>query len=147
MRDWESRDKRYLRGENNASGRYEYSLTEHVTRAWHWLDSMEQREFTGARSRLDDIFEKIRRVVENGREKTDEERIEELQEKQAALKREITDIRAGKAPYRPFDSVRIQEEYDGLLEQLRALSTDFKIVESNFERIRTDILRRQAAEK
>lgn len=147
LRDWESRDKRYLRGDNNANGRYEYSLTEHVTRAWQWLDTMEQKEFTGTRSRLDDIFEKIRRVVENSREKTDEERIEALEVKQVELKQEITDIRAGKAPYRPFDTVRIQEEYDGLLEQLRALSTDFKMVESNFERIRTDILRRQAAEE
>jgi hypothetical protein len=147
LRDWESRDKRYLRGDNNAEGRYEYSLTEHVTRAWQWLDNLEQKEFAGARSRLDDIFEKIKRVVENSREKTDAERIEELEEKQVFLKQEITDIRAGKAPYRPFDAVRVQEEYDGLLEQLRALSTDFKVVESNFERIRTDILRRQAAQE
>ena len=146
LRDWESRDKRYLRGDNNAEGRYEYSLTEHPTRAWQWLESLEQREFSGARSRLDDIFEKMRRVLENSREKTDAERIAEIEAKRAELQRQITDIQSGKLPYKPFDGVRIQEEYDGLLEQVRALSTDFKAVESNFERIRTDILRKQATQ-
>ncbi len=146
LRDWESRDKRYLRGDNNAEGRYEYSLTEHPTRAWQWLETLEQREFSGARSRLDDIFEKMRRVIENSREKTDADRIAELTEKQQELQRQITDIQSGKSPYKPFDAVRIQEEYDGLLEQVRALSTDFKAVESNFERIRTDILRKQATQ-
>jgi len=146
LRDWESRQKRYLRGDNNAEGHYEYSLTEHTTRAWQWIDSLEQGEFTGTRSRLEDIFEKIRRVVENSTEKTDAERIGELEQKQALIQQEITDIRAGKSPYQPFDGVRIKEEYEGLLEQVRALSTDFKAVESNFERIRTDMLRRQTAQ-
>jgi len=108
---------------------------------------LEQREFTGTRSRLEDIFEKIRRVVENSREKTDAERIEELEQKQSNIQQQIADIRAGKSPYQPFDGVRIQEEYEGLLEQVRALSTDFKAVESNFERIRADMLRRQAAQE
>lgn len=145
LRDWESTKKRYLRGDNNADGQYEYSLTEHVVRVWQWLDSLEQREFTGTRSRLDDIFEKIRRVVENSREKTDAERIAELRQKQRDMEAEIVAIQTGKSPYQPFDNTRLREEYDGLLEQIRALSTDFKAVEGHFERIRTEMLRQQAA--
>jgi Protein of unknown function (DUF3375) len=145
LRDWESIKKRYLRGDNNAEGRYEYTLTEHVVRAWQWLDSLEQREFAGTRSRLDDIFEKIHRVVENSREKTDAERIAEFRQKQRDIDAEIAAIEAGKHPYKPFDNTRLREEYDGILEQIRALSTDFKAVESHFERIRTDMLRQQAA--
>ena len=144
LRDWEHTRKRYLRGTNNAEGQYEYSITEHVQRAWQWLESLEQREVTGARSRLDDIFEKIRRAVENSREKTDEERIAELRQKQQELEVEINDIAAGKRSYKPFDSVRMREEYDGLLEQIRALSTDFKTLEGHFEHIRMDMLRQQA---
>jgi hypothetical protein len=147
LRDWESVKKRYLRGDNNAEGVYEYSLTEHVVRAWQWIESLENREFTGTRSRLDDIFEKIRRVVENSREKTDAERIADLEQKQRDLEAEIMAIRAGKSPYKPFDNVRLREEYDGLLELIRALSTDFKSVEGHFERIRTDMLRQQAAQQ
>lgn len=145
VRDWESVKKRYIRGDNNIEGRYEYALTEHVVRAWQWIDSLETREFTGTRSRLDDIFEKIRRVVENAQEKTDAERIAELEQKQRDLEAEINAIRAGKSPYKPFDNVRLREEYDGLLEQIRALSTDFKAVEGHFERIRSEMLRQQAA--
>ncbi len=146
LRDWESTKKRYLRGDNNAEGLYEYSLTEHVARAWQWMEGLEQREFAGTRSRLDDIFEKIRRVVENSREKTDAERIADLQQKQRQIDEEIVAIQSGKRPYKPFDNTRLREEYDGMLEQIRALSTDFKAVEGHFERIRTEMLRQQATQ-
>lgn len=147
LRDWESVKKRYLRGANNAAGQYEYSITEHVVRAWHWLESLENQEFAGTQSRLDDIFEKIKRVLENSREKTDAERIEELRQKQKAIEAEINDIRAGKSPYKPFDNLRLREEYEGLLDQIRALATDFKTLESNFERIRANLLRQYAAQE
>lgn len=146
LRDWESVKKRYLRGGNNAEGQYEYSVTEHVMRAWQWLEGLETREFTGTQSRFDDIFEKLKRILENSREKTDEERIIELRKKQQGIESEIAAIQAGKNTYRPFDSTRLREEYDGLLEQVRALATDFKAVESNFEQIRTNLLRQYAAQ-
>lgn len=147
LRDWESVKKRYLRGGNNAEGRYEYSITEHVVRAWQWLEALESREFTGTQSRFDDIFEKLKRILENSREKTDAERIADLRRKQQELEDEITAIQSGKSLYRPFDNTRLREEYDGLLEQVRALATDFKAVESNFERIRTNLLRQYAAQE
>lgn len=147
LRDWESVKKRYLRGGNNADGQYEYSITEHVVRAWQWLESLENREFTGTQSRLADIFEKIRRVLENSREKTDAERIAELRQKQQDIEADIVAIQTGKNPYRPFDNMRLREEYEGLLEQIRALATDFKTVEGNFERIRTDMLRHYAMQE
>lgn len=117
LRDWESIKKRYLRGDNNAEGQYEYSVTEHVVRAWQWLDGLEAREFTGTQSRVDDIFEKLKRILENSREKTDNERIADLQQKQLDIEAEIAAIQSGKSPYRPFDPTRLHEEYDGLLEQ------------------------------
>lgn len=147
LRDWEHTRKRYLRGANSAEGQYEYSTTEHVQRAWQWLESLQQREFAGTRSQLEDIFEKIRRVVENSREKTNHERIAELRQKQQEIEDEINAIITGKSIYKPFDNVRLREEYDGLLEQIRALSTDFKTLEGHFERIRTDMLRQQATQQ
>jgi Protein of unknown function (DUF3375) len=147
LRDWESVKKRYLRGDNNAEGNYEYSLTEHVVRAWQWIDSLEQREFAGTRSRLDDIYEKIHRVVENSREKTDAERIADLELKQREIAEEIAAIKSGKLKYKPFDNTRLREEYDGMLEQIRALSTDFKAVEGHFERIRSEMLRQQVTQQ
>lgn len=147
LRDWEGVKKRYLRGNNNAEGQYEYSVTEHVVRAWQWLDGLEGREFTGTQSRFDDIFEKLKRILENSREKTDQERIADLRKKQLDIEAEIAAIQAGKSQYRPFDNTRLREEYDGLLEQVRALATDFKAVESNFERIRTQLLRQYAAQE
>lgn len=147
LRDWEGVKKRYLRGDNNAEGQYEYSVTEHVVRAWQWLDGLEAREFTGTQSRFDDIFEKLKRILENSREKTDNERIADLRQKQLDIEAEIAAIQAGKSQYRPFDNTRLREEYDGLLEQVRALATDFKAVESNFERIRTQLLRQYAAQE
>ena len=147
LRDWEGVKKRYLRGDNNAEGQYEYSVTEHVVRAWQWLEGLEAREFTGTQSRFDDIFEKLKRILENSREKTDNERIADLRQKQVDLEAEITAIQSGKSQYRPFDNGRLREEYDGLLEQVRALATDFKAVESNFEHIRTRLLRQYAAQE
>lgn len=147
LRDWEGVKKRYLRGDNNAEGQYEYSVTEQVVRAWQWLETLESREFTGTQSRLDDIFEKLKRILENSREKTDHERITDLRQKQLDIEAEIAAIQAGKSRYRPFDNTRLREEYDGLLEQVRALATDFKAVESNFERIRTMLLRQYAAQE
>lgn len=147
LRDWEGVKKRYLRGVNNAEGQYEYSVTEHVVRAWQWLEGLETREFTGTQSRFDDIFEKLKRILENSREKTDKERITDLRQKQLSIEAEIAAIQAGKSQYRPFDNIRLREEYDGLLEQVRALATDFKAVESNFERIRTKLLRQYAAQE
>jgi Protein of unknown function (DUF3375) len=144
LRQWEDKDRRYLRGANNAQGQYEYSLTEHVVRAWQWIESMEQRDSVGTRSRLDDIFEKIKRIVANSREKTDAERVAELRQRQSEIEADIIAIESGKRPYRPFDSNRLREEYDGLLELISALSADFKAVEGNFERIRTDMLRQTA---
>lgn len=147
LRDWEGIKKRYLRGDNNAEGQYEYSVTEYVVRAWQWLEGLEAREFTGTQSRFDDIFEKLKRILENSREKTDNERIADLRQKQLDIEAEIAAIQSGKSRYRPFDSTRLREEYDGLLEQVRALATDFKAVESNFERIRTRLLRQYAAQE
>jgi hypothetical protein len=147
LRDWEGAKKRYLRGDNNTEGQYEYSVTEHVVRAWQWLEGLETREFTGTQSRFDDIFEKLKRILENSREKTDTERIADLRQKQLSIEVEIAAIQAGKSQYRPFDNIRLREEYDGLLEQVRALATDFKAVESNFERIRTKLLRQYAAQE
>ena len=147
LRDWEGVKKRYLRGDNNAEGHYEYSVTEHVVRAWQWLEGLESREFTGTQSRFDDIFEKLKRILENSREKTDNERIADLRQKQLEIEAEIAAIQAGKSQYRPFDNTRLREEYDGLLEQVRAMATDFKAVESNFERIRTKLLRQYAAQE
>jgi Protein of unknown function (DUF3375) len=144
LRDWEDSKKRYLKGDNNAEGQYEYTLTEHVVRAWQWLEGLEKKEFTGTRSRLNDIFEKLHRVVENGREKTDDERIEALAAQKLALDQEINQIKAGQSPYRPLTKVELSEEYESLMEQVRALSADFKSVEGRFERIRADILKRQA---
>lgn len=147
LRDWEDIKKRYLRGANNADGHYEYSVTEHVARAWQWLEGLETREFTGTQSRFDDIFEKLKRILDNSREKTDEERIAELRRKQQEIESEIAAIQSGKRAYRPFGNTRLREEYDGLLEQVRALATDFKAVESNFEQIRTNLLRQYAAQE
>lgn len=147
LRDWEGVKKRYLRGDNNAEGQYEYSVTEHVVRAWQWLDGLETREFIGTQSRFDDIFEKLKRILENSREKTDNERIADLRQKQMEIEVEIAAIQSGKSQYRPFDNSRLREEYDGLLEQVRALATDFKAVESNFEQIRTKLLRQYAAQE
>jgi hypothetical protein len=147
LRDWESTKKRYLRGDNNAEGQYAYSITEHVVRAWQWLDGLETREFAGTQSRFEDIFEKLKRILENSREKTDSERIDDLRKKQRDIEAEITAIQSGKSQYRPFDNNRLREEYDGLLEQVRALATDFKAVESNFEQIRTRLLRQYATQE
>lgn len=147
LRDWEGVKKRYLRGVNNAAGQYEYSITEHVVRVWHWLESLENQEFTGTQSRLEDIFEKIKRVLDNSREKTDADRVAELRQKQADIAAEISAIESGKNPYKPFDNLRLREEYEGLLDQIRALATDFKTVESHFERIRTNMLRQYAAQE
>lgn len=147
LRDWEGVKKRYLRGDNNAEGQYEYSVTEHVVRAWQWLEGLEAREFAGTQSRFDDIFEKLKRILENSREKTDNERIADLRQKQLDIEAEIAAIQAGRSQYRPFDNTRLHEEYDGLLEQVRALATDFKAVEGHFERIRMGLLRQYAAQE
>jgi hypothetical protein len=144
LREWEDVKNRYIKGDNNTEGQYEYMLTEHIVRAWQWLESLEKREFTGTRSRLNDIFEKLHRVVENGRERTEKERIADLESKKQEIDREIDQIKAGHSPYKPLTKVELTEEFDSLMEQVRALSTDFKSVEGRFERIRGEILKRQA---
>jgi Protein of unknown function (DUF3375) len=144
IREWENTQKRYLRGDNNTEGVYEYTLTEHVVRAWQWLEGLQKRDFTGTRSRLNDIFEKLNRVVENSREKTDQDRIDAIEAKKLALEQEIELIRAGKSIYKPLNKLELAEEYMYLQEQVLALSTDFKSVEGRFERIRNEILIRQA---
>jgi hypothetical protein len=84
--------------------------------------------------------------VQNSREKTPEEQIAELETQRDLLERDIAQIRAGQSRRLPFDETRIREEYAALLELSGSLSADFKEVESNFDAIRNEILRRQVSQ-
>ena len=55
------------------------------------------------------VFEKLKRILENSREKTDNERIADLRQKQFDIEAEIAAIQAGKSQYRPFDNTRLRE--------------------------------------
>ena len=143
LQRWEEKERRYIAMFNNERGEQFYRLTPHFAKAAQWVESLERRDFVGAHSRFEDVLDKLRKLVQNSREKTAAEQIADLEAQRDTLEREIAQIRAGQLRRLPFDETRIREEYAALLERSASLSADFKEVEANFEAIRNEILRRQ----
>jgi len=146
LQRWEDKERRYVAMFNNERGEQFYRLTPHFVKAAQWVESLEQREFVGTHSRFEDVLEKLRKLVQNSREKTPEEQIAELETQREVLEREIAQIRSGQPRRLPYDKNRIREEYAALLELASSLSADFKEVEANFDAIRNEILRRQVSQ-
>ncbi len=107
----------------------EYDLTPATALAIEWLQSLEERRFVGTESRLLTIFELLRDIVART-ERDPEVRIRELEQKKAAIDREIEEIRDHGIP--PADPTRIRERFFQAEDTARRLLADFRQVEYNF---------------
>ncbi|HTF17800.1 MAG TPA: DUF3375 domain-containing protein [Chryseolinea sp.] len=122
----------FLRKYPGKSDDYIYELTASTENVFKWIDSLDKREFVGQESRLKNLFETIKAL--SLKSKRDyRERLKELEEKKAAIEREIEDVRNGKMDV--LDDRQIKEHYFLIEEMAKALLSDFKQVEQNFREL------------
>jgi hypothetical protein len=147
IKRWSNNEHLYLypRQDGN-TGEYFYQPSSYLMRVFQWIESLEQKEFVGTESRLEDIFEKLAMIIQNAKPKTDKEYIAELEEKRAALAREIKEVRAKTRKFQAYDTYKIQEDYDILMNNIKGLTSDFKEVEENFKTIGVQLIKQQTEE-
>ncbi|MDD2450289.1 DUF3375 domain-containing protein [Sulfurovum sp.] len=119
----------YLRKYHGTDDEPLYELTTHTTKALEFLQSLEQREFVGSRSKFNVIFELLE-DLEFETNFDDEQRIKALEEEKQKLDEQINAIKT-KQDIR-FDSSRIKEHFMLLEETARKLKYDFTEIEYNF---------------
>lgn len=107
----------------------EYDLTPAAAQAIDWLQALAERQFVGTESRLLTVFDLLTDIVR--RAETDPEiKIRELEDRKAALDREIKQIRT--RGVLPHDPVQVKERFFQAEETARRLLADFRQIEYNF---------------
>jgi len=119
----------YLRKYHGFDDEPSYELTPHSAKALEFLQSLEQREFVGSRSKFNVVFELLE-DLEFETNYDDEQRINALEGEKQKLDKQIEAIKA-KSDIR-FDSSRIKEHFMLLEETARKLKYDFTEIEYNF---------------
>jgi len=122
----------YLRKYHGSEDEPLYELTTHAAKAMEFLQSLEQREFVGSRSKFNVIFELLE-DLEFETNYSDEQRIHTLEEEKRKLDEKIKKIK--KKEDLRFDSSRIKEHFMLLEETARKLKYDFSEIEYNFREL------------
>ncbi|UCN00026.1 DUF3375 domain-containing protein [Sulfurimonas sp. SWIR-19] len=120
--------KRYQGSEDEAM----YELTPHTQKVFEFLESLQQREFVGSRTKFNIIFELLEEL-EFETHLDDAQRIAALEAEKRAIDERIAKIKA-KEDLR-FDSSRIKEHFMLIEEQSRKLKYDFAQIEYNFREL------------
>jgi hypothetical protein len=118
-----------------------YDLTPATERVLSWLESLTERTFVGAESRLLTIFQLLRQMV-LGAEEDSAVRIETLERRKAAIEEEIERIREGDVEL--MSRTALRERFLQVSSTARELLSDFRAVEANFRKLDNQVRERIA---
>ncbi|MDC9715391.1 MAG: DUF3375 family protein [Gammaproteobacteria bacterium] len=130
-------NKGFLTSYPDENGDIFYELSHHTNKTIDWLSSLIKKEFIGADSKLKDLFNKLKELVEFSNEDVGQ-RIKILENKRFKLKQEIEQLKIS-------DNVTILEtheisaRFDQLTQYSKELLSDFSEVEENFKKINKNI--------
>ncbi len=130
--DFVSDKNGYLKKYQGSEDEAMYELTPHTQKVFEFLESLEQREFVGSRTKFNIIFELLEEL-EFETHLSDAERIAALEDEKRAIDERIAKIQV-KEDLR-FDSSRIKEHFMLIEEQSRKLKYDFAQIEYNFREL------------
>lgn len=108
-------------------------------KALFYIQGLEQKQFIGTESRLLQLFQLIREMV-NHTETDPQIRLQELQQKKKDIELEIKQVKAGNL--NTYDTRQIKERYMQINETALQLLGDFRQVEYNFRMLDRDIRER-----
>jgi len=119
-----------------------YELTPATERAFRWLSELNQAEFVGTESRLLNIFNLLKEIVQNTAA-DQATRLAELEQQRRQIDAEIGRVRAG--DIETYDAARIRDRYSLLEDTANRLLADFRQIEHNFrglnQQVRQDQVR------
>lgn len=133
-------DQGYLRNDLDLEGTVLYELTPESEKALQWLDSLKKREFVGTESRMKDIINRLRDLVENTNANPDS-RLQELALKKAKIEQEMARIQQSQEVH-TFDDYQIKSRFQEVNRLAQQLLSDFREVEGNFRELTRDIYHR-----
>ncbi len=133
-------DHGYLRNDLDLEGVVLYELTPESEKALQWIDSLKKRDFVGTESRMKDIMNRLRDLVENTNENPDV-RLQELAAKKAKIEREMERIQESQEVF-TFDDYQIKSRFQEINRLAQQLLSDFREVEDNFRELTRDIYHR-----
>lgn len=133
-------DHGFLRNSPGPDEQVLYELTPESEKALQWLDLLAKREFVGTESRLKDIVNKMRDLVENSHDDPDL-RIQELQRRRIRIDAEIARIQS-EEQVRSFDNYQVKSRFLEINRMAQMLLSDFREVEDNFRDLTRQIYRR-----
>ncbi|MGO1461834.1 MAG: DUF3375 domain-containing protein [Marinobacter sp.] len=133
LNDWAENDKGWLRKfYPQSSDEAHFDLTPATEKALGWLESLTQRQFVGTESRLKTVFDLLQQMV-SGTETDKQARLDDLNERKAAIEREIRQVEAGDIAI--MDETAQRERFQQLNGTARELLSDFRQVEQNFRQL------------
>ena len=133
-------DQGYLRNDLDLQGTVLYELTPESEKALQWLDTLQKREFVGTESRMKDIINRLRDLVENTNANPDV-RLHELALKKAKIEQEMARIQQNQEVH-TFDDYQIKSRFQEVNRLAQQLLSDFREVEGNFRELTRDIYHR-----
>ncbi len=137
LEDWARAESAWLRkyypkGADEA----EFDLSPAAEKALDWISKLEQRQFVGTGSRLQNLLEQLQQLV--ALSETDPRiRITELQNKKSDIDRQIAELEA--IPFLTVDATQVKERYFQIEDTARQLLGDFRQVEQNFRDLDTQV--------
>lgn len=133
LNDWAENDKGWLRKfYPQSSDEAHFDLTPATEKTLGWLESLTQRQFVGTESRLKTVFDLLQQMV-SGTETDKQARLDDLNERKAAIEREIRQVEAGDIAI--MDETAQRERFQQLNGTARELLSDFRQVEQNFRQL------------
>lgn len=132
----------YLTRYQNESGEIMYELSTHSNKVINWLETLKKRAYIGTDSKFENIFSRIKNLVEFTNEDKDK-RIESLEKKKREIEQEIQNLKMGE-DMKVYDTDRIQSELRDITQSAKELLSDFTEVEGNFKDITKGIYRQHA---
>jgi hypothetical protein len=129
-----SDDKGWLRiYRPGSSPDYVVEMTTHAHHALSWMEDLQHREFLGTESRFAQILSLLNEIVVKSNSSI-EERIQQLEQEQARIQREIERIQQT-GQVEQFTPSQIRERFQLAAEQAGQLLRDFTTVEERFREI------------
>jgi len=130
LEDWARPDTAYLRKYYPRAGdEAEFDLSPAAEKAVDWIGKLEQRQFVGTESRLQNLLEQLQQLIQLT-ETDPQVRIQELRQQQAALEQQIAELE--RQPVLSVDATQVKERFFQVEDCARQLVGDFRQVEQNF---------------
>jgi hypothetical protein len=121
-----------------------FELTSATEKAFAWLETLQGAGFVGTESRLESLYQQIETLLHDASDDVPG-RLKLLHEKRAAIDAEIAEIeRTGTVE--TLQPWQVKERFQRLVEEARAMLSEFRQVEENFRELARMVVERQADE-